>query len=399
MQFEYNKQSHNTIYGGTIDATPIGSTTPAAGYFTPAISKGPAIITSFAGTVTATASTTVTFSSAADAILAGYHATNPVLGATLISNALTRYIVSWTNATTCVVDSSVTWAGTAITSVQLPIVTFVDSAGATQGWMLASGVTYFVQSVGIGTTVEVIGDIISKGTSWTTRTSAADNTWYSVTYGNGLFVAVASSGTGNRVMTSGKTELNPLAHNNIYQGGMSIFGNVGIGTTTPGAKLDVNGQVNQETYAIRKVIAKAGIADNTATSIFRITTTNEAGSTDGGGYSVKLHALVGHAISSDAVDLAAKSFTAQFAHVINGDGTVAASSNVSTDISTASATTSVTNRDIADITVTTQNPTAYLVDVRFQVDLTGQTVTTAQVVCLVELIWYGFLTAPTITAL
>ncbi len=40
------------------------------------------------------------------------------------------------------------------------------------------------------------------GITWTSRTSAADNGWYSVTYGNGLFVAVAGSGTGNRVMTS-----------------------------------------------------------------------------------------------------------------------------------------------------------------------------------------------------
>ena len=37
---------------------------------------------------------------------------------------------------------------------------------------------------------------------WTLRTPAADNNWQSVTYGNGLFVAVANSGTGNRVMTS-----------------------------------------------------------------------------------------------------------------------------------------------------------------------------------------------------
>lgn len=37
---------------------------------------------------------------------------------------------------------------------------------------------------------------------WTSRTSAADNDWRSVTYGNGIYVAVASSGTGNRVMTS-----------------------------------------------------------------------------------------------------------------------------------------------------------------------------------------------------
>jgi hypothetical protein len=41
------------------------------------------------------------------------------------------------------------------------------------------------------------------GITWTIRTSAADNDWRDVTYGNGLFVAVAYSGTGNRVMTSG----------------------------------------------------------------------------------------------------------------------------------------------------------------------------------------------------
>ncbi|RXZ83366.1 hypothetical protein EBB07_06010 [Paenibacillaceae bacterium] len=40
------------------------------------------------------------------------------------------------------------------------------------------------------------------GISWTIRNSAADNNWRSVCYGNGLFVAIAHSGTGNRVMTS-----------------------------------------------------------------------------------------------------------------------------------------------------------------------------------------------------
>jgi hypothetical protein len=52
------------------------------------------------------------------------------------------------------------------------------------------------------TRLEVVGNIVSKGTSWTSRTSAADSTWNSITYGNGLFVAVSSTGTGNRVMTS-----------------------------------------------------------------------------------------------------------------------------------------------------------------------------------------------------
>ena len=40
------------------------------------------------------------------------------------------------------------------------------------------------------------------GDSWTARTAAAANEWTSVTYGNGLFVAVSKSGTNNRVMTS-----------------------------------------------------------------------------------------------------------------------------------------------------------------------------------------------------
>lgn len=36
------------------------------------------------------------------------------------------------------------------------------------------------------------------GVTWTSQTSAADNRWTSVTYGNGLFVAVSFDGTGNR---------------------------------------------------------------------------------------------------------------------------------------------------------------------------------------------------------
>jgi len=42
----------------------------------------------------------------------------------------------------------------------------------------------------------------SNGINWASRAAATDNAWYGVTYGNGTFVAVASSGTGNRVMTS-----------------------------------------------------------------------------------------------------------------------------------------------------------------------------------------------------
>jgi hypothetical protein len=42
------------------------------------------------------------------------------------------------------------------------------------------------------------------GITWTARSSAADNNWFSVTWAKelGLLVAVADTGTGNRVMTS-----------------------------------------------------------------------------------------------------------------------------------------------------------------------------------------------------
>ena len=47
-----------------------------------------------------------------------------------------------------------------------------------------------------------VATIALPGINWTLRTSAANNIWGSVAYGNGLWVAVAQSGTGNRVMTS-----------------------------------------------------------------------------------------------------------------------------------------------------------------------------------------------------
>jgi len=137
---------------------PIGSTTPAAVYATPAINKGPAIITTFAGTVsTSGSSTTITFTSAADAILAGYNATNPVLGTTLITTAVnqasvTRYVVSWTNSTICVVDTACTLAASStLASVQLPIATFVNSSGGVTGWITALGQSVIKQTnAGLG---------------------------------------------------------------------------------------------------------------------------------------------------------------------------------------------------------------------------------------------------------
>ncbi len=70
-----------------------------------------------------------------------------------------------------------------------------------QGGLSVSGSALFTGSLSAAT-LSVGGVELSKGIDWTSRNSAADNDWKSVTYGNGLFVAIADNGTGNRVMTS-----------------------------------------------------------------------------------------------------------------------------------------------------------------------------------------------------
>jgi len=69
---------------------------------------------------------------------------------------------------------------------------------AWRGIIYGNGLFVAVASSGASNRVMTSPD----GVVWTSQTSAADNNWHSVAYGNGLFVAVAYSGSGNRVMTS-----------------------------------------------------------------------------------------------------------------------------------------------------------------------------------------------------
>jgi hypothetical protein len=70
------------------------------------------------------------------------------------------------------------------------------------------------------------------GVTWTLRTTPTDNQWYDITFGNGLFVAVAGngSGTGDRVMTSpdginwtiGTTPADNIWNSVIYANGQFV---------------------------------------------------------------------------------------------------------------------------------------------------------------------------------
>jgi uncharacterized protein (TIGR02145 family) len=75
------------------------------------------------------------------------------------------------------------------------------SSAADNSWTSVTygdGLFVAVSNDGVGNRVMTSPD----GVNWTSRVSAADNSWMSVVYGDGLFVAVSSDGTGNRVMTS-----------------------------------------------------------------------------------------------------------------------------------------------------------------------------------------------------
>jgi hypothetical protein len=67
-------------------------------------------------------------------------------------------------------------------------------------WAKELGLLVAVALSGTGNRVMTSPD----GITWTARSSAADNQWLSVTWAKelGLLVAVAQTGTGNRVMTS-----------------------------------------------------------------------------------------------------------------------------------------------------------------------------------------------------
>jgi gliding motility-associated-like protein len=82
-----------------------------------------------------------------------------------------------------------------------PFVGGLPNAGADNSWRsvaYGNGLWVAVANSGTGNRVMTSPD----GITWTSQTSAADNNWTSVAYGNGLWVAVANTGTGNRVMTS-----------------------------------------------------------------------------------------------------------------------------------------------------------------------------------------------------
>ena len=83
------------------------------------------------------------------------------------------------------------------------------------------------------------------GITWTSQTSP-DNGWNSVTYANDLFVAVAASGTGNRVMTSPiTTTFYTTSGESIIQRKGATFVYTSVRATGDTTQVSVNNSGNQ----------------------------------------------------------------------------------------------------------------------------------------------------------
>ena len=205
----------------------------------------------------------------------------------------------------------------------------------------------------------------------------------------GMITPSSNPGANSKILKSD-------ASGNLQVQGLGASVTPVAGVVAASGDVTVGDQLNLNVNVIKATITKTGISDNVATEIFKITTTNESGSTDGGGWVCHVKGLVGHAVSSGTGEAAVKYFAAHFARAMSGAGSGGLSAVTKEDddclISTG------LTRSIGTVTLTTAESTEYDVRASITIDLTGSGISTGQVSFEVTLMWYGFLTAPVIAA-
>jgi hypothetical protein len=208
-----------------------------------------------------------------------------------------------------------------------------------------------------------------------------------------------------------------MVSGHVYTGGaaLDVFGLSAADTiarltpsANPGAaaailKSDAAGKLQLEVlgignYSLRKLVTKTGIVNGVATAVFTVTTTNEAGSTDGGVYICHFRASVSHAAGNTSTNDAVKFFEGRFARAVKADGagTATALSAVTEVADDNLAVTTPATRTIGDIVMTVVATSNYIATVSLQIALTGLGASTGEVMGEVNVIWYGFLTPPVI---
>lgn len=150
-------------------------------------------------------------------------------------------------------------------------------------------------------------------------------------------------------------------------------------------------------YSVRKIIIKGGIADNSPTPLFRITTTNETDSNDGGMYFCRIWALFGNGANSGSGAAASKTGVYLFTRSAKGTGD-GANSAVSVVSETNSAAAFASTRDIGTVIATVAEINEYTNEISFQIDATGAGSVDLNAILNIEVFYYGYVSKPAIVA-
>lgn len=150
------------------------------------------------------------------------------------------------------------------------------------------------------------------------------------------------------------------------------------------------------TGAMLATFHKYQIADNTPTAVFTITTTNETGSMDGGGWAAHLFILAGVDVGAQSTMPIAKAQQAMIAHVNVDAGTAATATDTLHTGSAADGSGALTTID--SVTVTTTATSNYVTTVNITIDAGGALFTDGQATIVVLLEWNGYATAPVMAA-
>jgi len=138
---------------------------------------------------------------------------------------------------------------------------------------------------------------------------------------------------------------------------------------------------------------------DTATAVFRITTTNEAGDNDAGNWGALVFAVAGRGQSAVAPATASMTHLCTFGRAIRDTGGTGVNSAVLEIAQSAVAATDAAVRTITDVTVSLNEVDEYNVDVEYKIDIAGSSTQNPTVTCWVLLLYSTFTTPPVITAL
>jgi hypothetical protein len=149
---------------------------------------------------------------------------------------------------------------------------------------------------------------------------------------------------------------------------------------------------------VRQFVKLTGIADNTATTFATITTTNEAGNTDGGIFHCVFEGISAHGSANNS-ETSCMGIRTQFARAVNAAAAAGNNSAVVASSTTAVAASTGGTKTITTTVMTVVETSEYLQSLQITIDCAGAAVTTGEIYGMITLYYVGFLTPPVVTSI